>query len=741
MKRISLRMIALSLAGALVLSLGMSGVAYAEPGTLPPVNALGTNQELVAMLDEIDPTTLVDCSDITITTDQLNEIGKTAVAVTQDKSSDYEKVVAIKDWVHNHIDYDYDNSVKDQNAYTAFIEGEGICQAYSNLTKAMLSYLDIPCILVNGDSAYGGHAWNMAYVEDGWIFVDSTWGTIYTEETQFSKDHTPYFCDSIQEQEGDFVFTYFNGVAVRDYLGNDTTMDIPATFRSLPITALDDDMTNLAKAGTIESISFPASLKNIDNVDYAFLKYTNLKEFRVDAANPNYTSVDGVLYDNGVTELLVYPAGKADTAFQVPDTVTSFVECVFKYNSKLKHILIPASVTNLGKDLFYDKSVTVYAPAGSAAAEYAQDNNLTLKKPDEFPKHIHNLTAVPKKDSTCTVKGNIDYWYCTECDKYFSDAEAKTEISKEKTELPLAQHKTQLQNQKDATCTQEGYTGDLVCTECKTVVEKGKTIAKLPHSTQLVGKKDATCTQEGYTGDLVCTECDTVVEKGETIPAKGHNYEDGVCTVCGAEDPDHVEPTDPVEPSQPVQPSQPVEPSEKPQGTVTLDNNTGYQITTGNADKVFDKNTVITVESVTGGNIYTTVEKALKGVVADMKDTAILEITATLDGKSVQPDGNVTITFQIPQHLSVDHLKLYYVAENGEKEEIAITVNKDARTATASLEHFSTYVLANVVVDEDGSKVPPTGDNSQVMVYASVLALAAAAFIIISAVAVKKRTR
>ncbi|MBM6896571.1 hypothetical protein H9X86_04185 [Pseudoflavonifractor capillosus] len=744
MKPISLRMIALSLAGALVLSIGVSGVAYAEPGTLPPVNALGTNQELVAMLEQTNPKTYVAHDDIIITQPQFEEIGAKAREVTDGITDDFQKVVAIEDFVNRHITYS--TNVADQNAYTAFTEKKGICQAYSNLTKAMLSYLGIPCVLVNGNSSGGGHAWNMAYTEnEGWIFVDSTysWDIVSTDVAEFSKSHQPYYCDSIQEKEGDYIFTYFNGVAVRDYLGNDTTLDIPDKFRDVSTTALDVDVRNWANADTFKSISFPATLKNIDQIDYAFNSFTSLEEFQVAEDNPFFTSEDGVLYNRDQTQLLVYPAGKTDKAFQVPDTVTTLGECVFQKNANLKHVLISDKVAVPAKGgLFYDNNtITVYASATSPAGQYATNNNITLKDPDAFPTHIHNLTAVPKKDSTCTVKGNIDYWYCKGCDKYFSDAEAKTEISKDKTELPLAQHKTQLVGKKDATCTQEGYTGDLVCTECKTVVEKGEAIAKLPHTTQLVGKKDATCTQEGYTGDLVCTECDTVVEKGETIPAKGHNYEDGVCTVCGAEDPDHVEPTDPVEPSQPVQPSQPVEPSEKPQGTVTLDNNTGYQITTGNADKVFDKNTVIAVESVTAGNIYTTVEKALKGVVADMKDTAILEITATLDGKSVQPDGNVTMTFQIPQHLSVDHLKLYYVAENGEKEEIAITVNKDARTATASLEHFSTYVLANVVVDEDGSKVPPTGDNSQVMVYASVLALAAAAFIIISAVAVKKRTR
>ena len=45
---------------------------------------------------------------------------------------------------------------------------------------------------------------------------------------------------------------------------------------------------------------------------------------------------------------------------------------------------------------------------------------------------------------------------------------------------------------------------------------------------------------------------------------------------------------------------------------------------------------------------------------------------------------------------------------------------------TANLEHFSTYVLANVVVDEDG-KVPPTGDASQLMLTVGMLLASAAA--------------
>ena len=556
MKPISLRMIALSMAGALVLSLGAGGVgsAFAQTRGLSPGqdHIKGSNEELVAMLNEINPETLVDCSDIIITVDQLNEIGAEAEKITQGITDDYEKVVAIEKFVNKHITYSTD--VADQNAYTAFKEKKGICQAYSNLTKAMLSYLGIPCVLVNGDSSGGGHAWNMAYTEtEGWIFVDSTytWDIVSTDVAEFSKSHQPYYCGSIQEVEGDYVFTYHNGVAVTDYTGTSTTLDIPDDFRGLPTTALDSDVRNWANVGTFKSISFPASLKNIDQIDYAFSNFTSLEEFQVAEGNLSFTSEDGVLYNSDQTQLLVYPAGKTDIAFQVPDTVTSMSECVFMYNPNLKHVLISDKVAVPAKGgLFYDNSVTVYAPDGSAAAVYAQQNGLTLKDPSEFPSpHAHTLTAVPAKASTCTVKGNIDYWYCKECDKYFSDAEAKTEISKEKTELPLAQHTTQLVGKKDATCTEEGYTGDLVCTECQTVVEEGKTIAKLPHTTQLVGKKDATCTEEGYTGDQVCSVCQTVVTKGETIPAKGHNYEDGVCTVCGAEAPDYVVPSQPVEPT------------------------------------------------------------------------------------------------------------------------------------------------------------------------------------------------
>lgn len=57
---------------------------------------------------------------------------------------------------------------------------------------------------------------------------------------------------------------------------------------------------------------------------------------------------------------------------------------------------------------------------------------------------------------------------------------------------------------------------------------------------EIVNAKEATCTTEGYTGDKICTQCGKILEKGQVIAKLGHNYENGVCTICGGKDPNYV---------------------------------------------------------------------------------------------------------------------------------------------------------------------------------------------------------
>ena len=50
--------------------------------------------------------------------------------------------------------------------------------------------------------------------------------------------------------------------------------------------------------------------------------------------------------------------------------------------------------------------------------------------------HAHTLKKVPSKSATATAPGNKEYWYCEECERYFSDAEATKEITLESTVIP-----------------------------------------------------------------------------------------------------------------------------------------------------------------------------------------------------------------------------------------------------------------------------------------------------------------
>lgn len=78
------------------------------------------------------------------------------------------------------------------------------------------------------------------------------------------------------------------------------------------------------------------------------------------------------------------------------------------------------------------------------------------------------------------------------------------------------------QNVQAATCVKDGYTGNVYCTTCNTLIEEGKTIpATGKHNYELRNQKAATCQREGYTGDQVCSVCHDTIP-GQTIPKLKH---------------------------------------------------------------------------------------------------------------------------------------------------------------------------------------------------------------------------
>ena len=81
------------------------------------------------------------------------------------------------------------------------------------------------------------------------------------------------------------------------------------------------------------------------------------------------------------------------------------------------------------------------------------------------------------------------------------------------------------------TCTEKGYTiHTCACGESYAADYKDALGHDLVHH----DGKAATCTEIGWEAYDTCSRCDCTTYK--EIPATGHNYNDGVCTVCGAKD-------------------------------------------------------------------------------------------------------------------------------------------------------------------------------------------------------------
>ena len=72
----------------------------------------------------------------------------------------------------------------------------------------------------------------------------------------------------------------------------------------------------------------------------------------------------------------------------------------------------------------------------------------------------HDLKEYSEKAATCTEAGYKHHYECSECGKYFADAEGKTELKKEDVDLPATGHDVQKHAKTDATCTEEGYSQD-----------------------------------------------------------------------------------------------------------------------------------------------------------------------------------------------------------------------------------------------------------------------------------------
>ena len=148
-----------------------------------------------------------------------------------------------------------------------------------------------------------------------------------------------------------------------------------------------------------------------------------------------------------------------------------------------------------------------------------------------------DLKHFPSKAATCTEKGNIEYWYCSGCEKYYSDAAGtvKTTLAKVSTSKNdhdyywVADEVAGVHYQKCRVCgtttgTSSHSGGTASCKAQAKCAKCGASYGELDPNThvnfELRNEVKATETTQGYTGDKYCKDCGAFIEKGSYYSAQ-----------------------------------------------------------------------------------------------------------------------------------------------------------------------------------------------------------------------------
>lgn len=252
--------------------------------------------------------------------------------------------------------------------------------------------------------------------------------------------------------------------------------------------------------------------------------------------------VKTVTFEDGVTSVGTYAlttnglGGKTTSNVEsvtICSSITSIGESAFNRNS-VKDIYIFSENVTFGNNAIYS-GTTIFGYSGSTAETYAKKNGNTFVAMCQT--HTENIKNA--KEATCTENGYTGEKVCSVCG-------AVTEYGHTTAALG---HDYQLMNQKDATCTEPGYSGDFICSRCKAVESEGIVIDKLDHEweTEYRIDKEPTCTEKG-SKSIHCANCSATKDLME-IDATGHKYthviqkaqigkagrEYDKCTTCGSQ--------------------------------------------------------------------------------------------------------------------------------------------------------------------------------------------------------------
>ena len=496
-------------------------------------------------------------------TDNMNNFLENADAAAAQIAADtngkslYEKVKAIHDYVCKKAVYDAQNNLRVHSAGPMFIgDGHVVCEGYAKAMLILCRKLGIDCACIGGfarnSSASSGeaHMWNYVKMDnDTWYLVDATW------DDQLSGIRTTYLLAGWNSKG-------FNHNTLREERTEKDTFSSPTEYTPQAfIYPLISDNSYLTDTETSpghqlsKTDSKAATCTEAGNTEYWYCSVCK-KYFSDEDEKKEISLADTVIPATG--HQLSKRDRKAATCTEAGNTEYWYCSVCKKYFSDeagtkettLVATVVPATGHQLSKT---EGKAATCTEAGNT--EYWNCNICGKYFSDEagrqeisladtvIPATGHQLSKTDSKAATCTEAGNIEYWNCSVCGKYFRDSEGRQEILLADTAIP-AGHQLNKTDSKAATCTEAGNTEYWYCSICekyfsdeagtKETTLAATVIPATGHQLNKTDSKAATCTEAGNTEYWTCNICgkyfsDEAGTKETTlaatvVPATGHHY-------------------------------------------------------------------------------------------------------------------------------------------------------------------------------------------------------------------------
>ena len=164
-----------------------------------------------------------------------------------------------------------------------------------------------------------------------------------------------------------------------------------------------------------------------------------------------------------------------------------------------------------------NKKEATCSSTGYTGDTYCSVCNKKLRLGETIAKKEHTWVKQDNIPATCE-KGEMEVEKCSVCGET-----KETQISD-----PLGHDYGEWKVTKEPTCTKYG-TKKRICKRCNEY--EIDVIDPTGHQhTKIIDQKDATCEEKGYSGDLYCEDCRLIIQLGHDIAATGHTWDDGEIT-------------------------------------------------------------------------------------------------------------------------------------------------------------------------------------------------------------------